>query len=150
MTKNMKMFFDVLAVVIIVVGLIYLIGSSPGDEKETSSTTNQDNIELSSENVQVTEEPKVIEEIKVSEGVLAKHNKESDCWVAYKGEVYDVTEFLPKHPGSAKAISPYCGTAKEFEEAFLKKHGTTKAAFLMKVATFIGDFEVKGNLLEAA
>ena len=77
---------------------------------------------------------------------LAKHTSMEDCWVAYKGKVYDVTAWLPKHPGSAQAILPYCGTSKEFEDAFTKKHGTSKAGLLMKVATFMGDFKTKGNL----
>ena len=77
---------------------------------------------------------------------LSAHNVMEDCWVAYKGKVYDVTDWLPKHPGSAQAILPYCGSATEFEEAFTKKHGTGKAGMLMKVATLMGDFEVEGVL----
>jgi len=76
---------------------------------------------------------------------LNKHSLESDCWVSYKGKVYDITAFLPKHAGSAAAIIPYCGTANEFEKAFTAKHGTTKASLLMKVGIFIGDFEIVGN-----
>jgi len=33
---------------------------------------------------------------------LAVHNTRYDCWVAYNGKVYDITTFLPVHPGSAK------------------------------------------------
>ena len=79
---------------------------------------------------------------------LNKHKNMEDCWVAYKGKVYDVTDWLPKHPGSAGAILPYCGTAKEFEDAFTKKHGTTKAGLLMKIGVLMGDFETQGNLNE--
>jgi len=30
---------------------------------------------------------------------LQKHNKKDDCWIAIRGKVYDVTKFLPYHPG---------------------------------------------------
>jgi len=32
---------------------------------------------------------------------VAKHNKESDCWVIYKGRVFNVTKFIPEHPGGS-------------------------------------------------
>ena len=33
---------------------------------------------------------------------IAKHNNDKDCWVIIHGRAYDVTEFMPEHPG----ISP--------------------------------------------
>ncbi len=78
---------------------------------------------------------------------LSLHASISDCWVAYKGRVYDITKFLPKHPGTAQAILPFCGNANEFEAAFTKKHGTAKANLLMKVGVFMGDFSVKGGVV---
>lgn len=83
---------------------------------------------------------------KVNLDTLAKHNKLSDCWVAYGGKVYDVTSFLPKHPGSASAISPYCGTYEEFTKAFEGQHGKSKISNLMRVGTLMGDFEIQGAI----
>ncbi|KAL1952095.1 hypothetical protein VTO73DRAFT_1244 [Trametes versicolor] len=40
---------------------------------------------------------------------VAKHNSRSSCWVIIKDKVYDVTEFLPDHPGGAKIILKYAG-----------------------------------------
>jgi flavocytochrome c len=40
---------------------------------------------------------------------VAKHNKKDDVWVVVDGQVLDVTEFLPDHPGGAKAILLYAG-----------------------------------------
>ncbi len=57
---------------------------------------------------------------------LAAHKTQGDCWVAYKGVVYDITAWLPRHPGSAAAIAPYCGTAEEFAAAFSRQHGSGK------------------------
>ncbi|KAG9090267.1 hypothetical protein FS749_000692 [Ceratobasidium sp. UAMH 11750] len=40
---------------------------------------------------------------------VAKHNKKDDCWVIIDGQVLDVTNFLPDHPGGEKAILLYAG-----------------------------------------
>jgi len=45
--------------------------------------------------------------IPVSEFI--KHNKKEDCWVAINGEVYDMTEFVPNHPGGQKVILQNAG-----------------------------------------
>ena len=76
---------------------------------------------------------------------LSNHNSETDCWVVYQGKVYDLTSWLPKHPGSAEAIMPYCGN-QGFEEAFKKQHGSSKASLFMQVAKLIGDIELKGGI----
>jgi len=48
---------------------------------------------------------------------IAKHNKESDCWVIIDGQVLDVTNFLEEHPGGVKAIMLYAGrdATEEFD-----------------------------------
>lgn len=33
-----------------------------------------------------------------------KHNVETDCWVSVRGKVYDVTSWVPKHPGGIDPI----------------------------------------------
>jgi flavocytochrome c len=40
---------------------------------------------------------------------VAKHNKKDDVWVVVDGQVLDVTNFLPDHPGGEKAILLYAG-----------------------------------------
>ena len=40
---------------------------------------------------------------------VAKHNKKDDIWVIVDGQVLDVTQFLPDHPGGEKAILLYAG-----------------------------------------
>lgn len=82
----------------------------------------------------------------ISLNILSEHDSVEDCWVGYDGKVYDVTSFLPRHPGSAEAIIPYCGTYDEFTQAFEGMHGVSKVSNLMKVGTLIGDFEIQGEI----
>ena len=58
-------------------------------------------------------------EITVDE--LQKHNNEEDgVWVCINGLVYDLTDFLPMHPGGAKIILHYAG--KNASTIFNKFH----------------------------
>ncbi|KAH8667494.1 FMN-dependent dehydrogenase-domain-containing protein [Tricladium varicosporioides] len=48
---------------------------------------------------------------------IAKHNSRESCWVIVHGKAYDVTEFLPDHPGGPKIILKYAGkdATEEYE-----------------------------------
>ena len=48
---------------------------------------------------------------------VAKHDSKDSCWVIVHGKAYDVTEFLPEHPGGSKIILKYAGrdATEEFE-----------------------------------
>ncbi|KAK4153552.1 cytochrome b5-like protein [Chaetomidium leptoderma] len=41
--------------------------------------------------------------------VVAKHTSADSCWVVLHGNVYDVTEFLPEHPGGSRIILQLAG-----------------------------------------
>ncbi|TIA91284.1 hypothetical protein E3P99_01144 [Wallemia hederae] len=40
---------------------------------------------------------------------VAQHNTRESCWIIVHGKVYDVTEFLPEHPGGSRIILKYAG-----------------------------------------
>ncbi|KAI1436761.1 FMN-dependent dehydrogenase [Xylaria sp. CBS 124048] len=45
----------------------------------------------------------------ISAEEVAKHTTSESCWVVLYGKVYDVTEFLPSHPGGSKIILQLAG-----------------------------------------
>lgn len=47
---------------------------------------------------------------KISNAELAKHSTQFDCWVAYKGKVYNVTQYLAYHPGGQQILLETGGT----------------------------------------
>ncbi|KAF8552937.1 glyoxylate dehydrogenase [Imleria badia] len=47
---------------------------------------------------------------------VAEHSTPSSCWVIVHSKVYDVTEFLPEHPGGSAIILKYAG--KDASDAY--------------------------------
>lgn len=52
---------------------------------------------------------------------VALHNSTSDCWAIINGNVYDLTSWIPRHPGGERAIESLCG--KDGSVAFNAQHG---------------------------
>lgn len=40
---------------------------------------------------------------------LAKHNTKNDCWTSINNDVYDLTQYIPQHPGGDEILRA-CGT----------------------------------------
>lgn len=51
---------------------------------------------------------------------VSKHATESDCWMAIDGNVYDVTSFIPRHPGGAQILD---GCGKDATQLFDTQNG---------------------------
>ena len=143
-----KVLIGIIIMSVLIIALAIFSGDNSNTNTTISGNTVLSTIDFSSSdsNQDTTSAKSTSTQPLVSVEELKKHSQSSDCWISYKGKVYDVTTFLPKHPGSAAAIMPYCGTASEFEKAFTAKHGTSKASLLMKVGVFMGDFEIVGNI----
>jgi cytochrome b involved in lipid metabolism len=55
---------------------------------------------------------------------VAKHNSKESCWSVIRGKVYDLTNWIDKHPGGADKILRICG--KDGTDLFVKIHGGKK------------------------
>ncbi|THG96262.1 hypothetical protein EW026_g5539 [Hermanssonia centrifuga] len=47
--------------------------------------------------------------MRVSPSVLKQHNKRDDAWSAFNGKVYNITSYLPYHPGGEKELMRVAG-----------------------------------------
>ncbi|MFA5855989.1 MAG: cytochrome b5-like heme/steroid binding domain-containing protein [Candidatus Pacearchaeota archaeon] len=126
----------VVLVFLILIGGFFLMNSNNQKNKVVNNNENKIRLESSESNVDNNQEninsestqTTLTNQIKLSE--LSIHNKESDCWISYNNDVYDITNYIGKHPGGKNKIIPYCGTAEDFESAFTGKHETSKVSIL--------------------
>ncbi len=55
---------------------------------------------------------------------VAKHGTASDCWLILSGGIYDVTAYIPRHPGGNKIVR---GCGKDATQMFAKHPESAKA-----------------------
>jgi len=110
---NKKIFFAVGAVV--VVGIWLFFAQSGADRKyepaavpENGSTT-----QLAASSTYTAVE-------------VATHKDDASCWSIINGNVYDLTTWIPNHPGGADKIRAICG--KDGSAAFNAKHSESEKA----------------------
>ena len=111
-SKGIILVAGVILVLIILPFSIFFLSSGVSSQN-TSSTTS------SSKSVTSSKSASVSKGLTLSE--VAKHNTESDCYMIVNSKVYDVTTYLPYHPGGAYRIIQYCG--KDGTVAFDTKGG---------------------------
>ena len=55
--------------------------------------------------------------MKITKEELKKHNSKYDCWTAYKGKVYNISNYIPYHPGGEPKLLAIAGRdcTKEYD-----------------------------------
>jgi hypothetical protein len=122
-----------LIIAVMIVLSIFIVGCTKN--VQTNNNVPSNNVQTSAD-VQTTNS-----KIVISLSELETHNKESDCWIAYEGNVYDITYYLSIHSDTILDIAWSCGTAGKFESAFTQMYGLSEVANLQKQATYKGKLE---------
>jgi uncharacterized protein with NAD-binding domain and iron-sulfur cluster len=77
---------------------------------------------------------------------VSKHNKPDDAWIIYKNNVYDITNFIDKHPGGQVIIN---ALGKDVEKVWSEYHvqwHIKNESVQKKLETYkIGSLEIKEN-----
>jgi len=152
-TKNAQVQIIAVVVIVLVLGFVFFVRNSTPDNVVVSGEDNlpvdadsiDSNSNVDSNTNNSINEPSDSGSSLITEPILSEHNSKEDCWIVYNKKVYDMTSYIPRHPGGEDKIAQNCGTLN-FESEFIKKHGTSKVELLMKVGTFIGDFDIVGDL----
>jgi cytochrome b involved in lipid metabolism len=107
---NQKGIIGIIAVIIIVVGGIFLL-KKPAEAPSQPQTVTETPAE--------TPAPTAAKEYTLAE--VATHKNQTSCWSAINGKVYDLTSWIAEHPGGEGAILGICG--KDGSAAFNGQHG---------------------------
>jgi cytochrome b involved in lipid metabolism len=67
---------------------------------------------------------------------VATHNSRSSCWTVISGNVYDLTSWIPMHPGGEQNILQLCGI--DGTTKFNGQHGNDSRAKSVLVGFKIG------------
>lgn len=97
-------------VAVLVIGGVGFAVLSSGDDDESQAVTTTSNSQ--SEQTQTTNETDTNESQDqartISMTEVSEHSTESDCWTYVGDKVYDITEYIPRHPGG-DSILQACG-----------------------------------------
>jgi cytochrome b involved in lipid metabolism len=69
---------------------------------------------------------------------VANHKSANSCWVTCRGKVYDVTAFMPDHPGGDDLIMDHAGTDVESIMKDGSSHDHSDSAYEMLEEYVIG------------
>jgi hypothetical protein len=96
MSSGTKIISLAILALIILAGGYFIYSSNSSEEVDTTNESN------SSQAADTTTETFTAEQV-------AEHNTEDDCWTIVDGNVYDLTSYIPQHPGGSDILLA-CGT----------------------------------------
>ncbi len=103
---NKTILFIVAAIVVI--GAIFATGMWMNKNTTNLSTTSTSTTSSGGESKNSSIQPSAQKNITKAE--LAQNNNDTSCWVSVKTKVYNVTPYLPKHPGGKAELLKNCGS----------------------------------------
>lgn len=77
---------------------------------------------------------------RITAAELAKHNTKTDAWTAYDGRVYNITQYLPYHPGGEPKLM--LGVGKDCTDLFNRYHRWVNGHAMLSnclVGVYVGD-----------
>ncbi|KAH9481279.1 Cytochrome b5 reductase 4 [Psilocybe cubensis] len=67
--------------------------------------------------------------MRIPPSVLKKHNKRDDAWSAFNGKVYNMTAYLPFHPGGERELMRVAG--RDGTQLFASTHAWVNVDFML-------------------
>jgi len=132
---NNKLFSILIGLILVlVVGSIVVLqkNTTPTIPVDESVSSNPDSTTPPNSETPVTKPNTtsvVLPEGGITLAEVATHNSRTSCWSMINGKVYDLTSWIPNHPGGEDAILSLCGVDGSSE--FNGQHGTAKKQLLI-------------------
>lgn len=107
----MKIIIGLIAIVV-AIGVGVMVFSEDDDTSSTPSTaetSQSSNDSVNETSIPNDEIPSSVDERVIPASEIAEHNTEDDCWTYIGTKVYDLTDYIPSHPGGDEILRA-CGT----------------------------------------
>lgn len=108
----MKKLLPYIVGMVIIVGLAGIFWAVASSQQKNSKTTSATNNSSQSSNVQENQDNQSSTQQdgmkSYSTTEVAVHNKQTDCWTIINKSVYDITSYIPRHPGGEEILRA-CG-----------------------------------------
>jgi cytochrome b involved in lipid metabolism len=113
----------ILIILIVLAGsyLAYAVYKSSQTDSDTSTVNTNSPVNEATpvEEVSANPAPNDNTNLKVyTQAQVAEKNSKASCWTIINGDVYDITSYVPKHPGGEDNITQVCG--KDGSQLFAK------------------------------
>lgn len=121
--KKIVVYLIILFVIIGLSGMLYLF-DRPLFEDNNQDNIETKNIESKIQDIDISSQS-TTSDLKIENlytlKEVEKHSSQESCWTIIRKEIYDLTQWVSKHPGGEKAILNICG--KDGTDLFEKQHG---------------------------
>ncbi len=100
-----------LGLILLGVALLVIVGFGVWKLTDSNDTSSTNQVTTGSENQEATDntdQPSQLDTKTVSADEVKVHNSKDDCWTIISGKVYDITEYIPNHPGGDEILRA-CG-----------------------------------------
>lgn len=124
MRKNIIVNIIFLCVAVVIILVIVFVSNkpvsveTPTGSSTISSTTTSPSSSVTPKSTSVVTSPSAPAFFTLTQ--VAQHKTKDDCWTIVRGNVYNVTSWVSKHPGGAEAIISMCGI--DASSAFVDQH----------------------------
>lgn len=111
--------------------------STPNTVTAPEGVTDTTNTPIDTTGAQPQPTPTPTQSQGITRAIVAQHNTQASCYTIVDAKVYDLTDWINKHPGGKAAITSTCGV--DATAAFTRQHGSSAKAQQVLASYFVAN-----------
>lgn len=122
--------------ILVILSILVLSACSSSTSQNESTDLETTNINpIETQDTENTENQ--INETELTMTLVESHNSKDSCYTVVDEKVYDITTYIPLHPGGERDIMKICG--RDGSSLFNREHGGQQEPEEMLASFYIGD-----------